>query len=128
MPERRRLPLDRTEVGRKFQVGDYEGYVHVGVYEDGSPGDIFVDIAKDGTTIAGLMNALCIAVSMGLQYGVPPEVYVAKLAHLRFEPSGPTNDADLPVAKSIVDYIFQWFGRRFLTEEQQDEAGVARRR
>src|SRR4051812_7111811 len=74
--ERKRLPLDRTEVGRKFQVGDHEGYIHVGLYDDGSPGDIFVDIAKDGTTMAGLMNSLCLAVSMGLQYGVPPEVYV----------------------------------------------------
>src|SRR5690349_7216485 len=90
--ERKRLPLDRTEVGRKFSVGDHEGYIHVGLYDDGSPGDIFVDIAKDGTTMAGLMNSLMIAVSMGLQYGVPPEVYVSKLSHLRFEPSGPTND------------------------------------
>ena len=78
--ERKRLPLDRTEVGRKFQVGDHEGYIHVGLYDDGSPGDIFVDIAKDGTTMAGLMNSLCLAVSMGLQYGVPPEVYVSKLS------------------------------------------------
>jgi ribonucleoside-diphosphate reductase alpha chain len=122
--ERKRLPLDRTEVGRKFQVGDHEGYIHVGLYDDGSPGDIFVDIAKDGTTMAGLMNSLCLAVSMGLQYGVPPEVYVSKLSHMRFEPSGLTNDADIRVAKSIVDYIFRWFGKRFLTPEQQEEAGI----
>src|SRR5438874_183261 len=76
LTQRRRLPEDRTEIGRKFRVGDYEGYIHVGLYEDGTPGDIFVDIAKDGTTIAGLMNSLCIAVSMGLQYGVAPDVYV----------------------------------------------------
>jgi ribonucleoside-diphosphate reductase alpha chain len=122
--ERKRLPLDRTEVGRKFSVGDHEGYIHVGLYDDGSPGDIFVDIAKDGTTMAGLMNSLMIAVSMGLQYGVPPEVYVSKLSHLRFEPSGMTNDPDIRVAKSIVDYIFRWFGKRFLTPEQQEEAGI----
>ncbi|MHB8470061.1 MAG: vitamin B12-dependent ribonucleotide reductase, partial [Gaiellaceae bacterium] len=122
--ERKRLPLDRTEVGRKFQVGDHEGYIHVGLYDDGSPGDIFVDIAKDGTTMAGLMNSLCLAVSMGLQYGVPPEVYVSKLSHMRFEPSGLTNDADIRVAKSIVDYIFRWFGKKFLTPEQQEEAGI----
>ena len=122
--ERKRLPLDRTEVGRKFQVGDHEGYIHVGLYDDGSPGDIFVDIAKDGTTMAGLMNSLCLAVSMGLQYGVPPEVYVSKLSHMRFEPSGMTNDADIRVAKSIVDYIFRWFGKKFLTPEQQEEAGI----
>ncbi|HKT45446.1 MAG TPA: vitamin B12-dependent ribonucleotide reductase [Gaiellaceae bacterium] len=122
--ERKRLPLDRTEVGRKFQVGDHEGYIHVGLYDDGSPGDIFVDIAKDGTTMAGLMNSLCLAVSMGLQYGVPPEVYVSKLSHMRFEPSGMTNDPDIRSAKSIVDYIFRWFGKKFLTADQQEEAGI----
>ena len=92
--------------------------------EDGTPGDIFVDIAKDGTTLQGLMNSLMIAVSMGLQYGVPPEVYVSKLSHLRFEPSGPTNDADIRAAKSIVDYIFRWFGKKFLTVDQQEEVGI----
>jgi ribonucleoside-diphosphate reductase alpha chain len=122
--DRRRLPDDRNEIGRKFRVGDYEGYIHVGVYDDGSPGDIFVDIAKDGTTLQGLMNSLMIAVSMGLQYGVPPEVYVSKLSHLRFEPSGMTNDVDIRVAKSIPDYIFRWFGKKFLTPEQQEEAGI----
>jgi len=124
LTQRRRLPEDRVEVGRKFRVGDYEGYIHVGLYEDGSPGDIFVDIAKDGTTMSGLMNSLCIAVSMGLQYGVPPEVYVSKLTHMRFEPSGMTNDADIRIAKSIVDYVFRWFGKKFLTTEQQEAAGI----
>src|SRR5207244_10765230 len=124
LTQRRRLPEDRTEIGRKFRVGDYEGYIHVGLYEDGTPGDIFVDIAKDGTTMAGLMNSLMIAVSMGLQYGVPPEVYVSKLSHMRFEPSGPTNDRDIPNAKSIVDYIFRWFGKKFLTVDQQEEIGI----
>jgi ribonucleoside-diphosphate reductase alpha chain len=124
LTQRRRLPEDRTEIGRKFRVGDYEGYIHVGLYEDGTPGDIFVDIAKDGTTMAGLMNSLMIAVSMGLQYGVPPEVYVSKLSHMRFEPSGLTNDADIRSAKSIVDYIFRWFGKKFLTVDQQEEAGI----
>ncbi|MFL5963485.1 MAG: vitamin B12-dependent ribonucleotide reductase [Gaiellaceae bacterium] len=123
-PKRRRLPDDRVEVGRKFRVGEYEGYIHVGVFDDGSPGDIFVDIAKDGTTLQGLMNSLMIAVSMGLQYGVPPEVYVSKLSHLRFEPSGPTNDADIRAAKSIPDYIFRWFGKKFLDVDQQEEAGI----
>ena len=124
LTQRRRLPEDRTEIGRKFRVGDYEGYIHVGLYDDGPPGDIFVDIAKDGTTMAGLMNSLMIAVSMGLQYGVPPEVYVSKLSHMRFEPSGLTNDADIRSAKSIVDYIFRWFGKKFLTPEQQEEVGI----
>jgi ribonucleoside-diphosphate reductase alpha chain len=122
--ERKRLPLDRTEVGRKFQVGEYEGYIHVGLYEDGSPGDIFLDIAKEGTTLAGLMNSFMISVSLGLQYGVPLEVYVSKFAHMRFEPSGMTNDPDIRVAKSIVDYVFRWMGKKFLTPEQQEEIGI----
>ncbi len=123
-PARRRLPLDRVEVGRKFQVGDYEGYIHVGLYEDGTPGDIFVDIAKEGTTLAGLMNSFMISVSLGLQYGVPLDVYVSKFAHMRFEPSGMTNDPDIRVAKSIVDYVFRWMGKRFLTADQQQEIGI----
>jgi ribonucleoside-diphosphate reductase alpha chain len=123
-PKRRRVPEDRVEVGRKFKVGDYEGYIHVGLFEDGTPGDIFVDIAKEGTTLAGLMNSFMISVSLGLQYGVPLEVYVSKFSHMRFEPSGLTNDADIRIAKSIVDYIFRWMGKKFLTSEQQEEAGI----
>jgi ribonucleoside-diphosphate reductase alpha chain len=123
-PRRRRLPDDRTEVGRKFKVGEYEGYIHVGLFDDGTPGDIFVDIAKEGTTLAGLMNSFMISVSLGLQYGVPLEVYVSKFSHMRFEPSGMTNDADIRIAKSIVDYIFRWMGKKFLTADQQEEAGI----
>jgi ribonucleoside-diphosphate reductase alpha chain len=124
LPQRRRLPDDRVEVGRKFKVGEYEGYIHVGLFEDGTPGDIFVDIAKEGTTLAGLMNSFMISVSLGLQYGVPLEVYVSKFSHMRFEPSGMTNDADIRVAKSIVDYIFRWMGKKFLSADQQEEAGI----
>ena len=124
LPQRRRLPDDRVEVGRKFKVGEYEGYIHVGLFDDGTPGDIFVDIAKEGTTLAGLMNSFMISVSLGLQYGVPLEVYVSKFSHMRFEPSGMTNDADIRVAKSIVDYIFRWMGKKFLSTDQQEEAGI----
>jgi ribonucleoside-diphosphate reductase alpha chain len=124
LTQRRRLPEDRVEVGRKFRVGDYEGYIHVGLYEDGTPGDIFVDIAKEGATLAGLMNSFMISVSLGLQYGVPLEVYVSKFAHMRFEPSGQTNDADIRVAKSIVDYVFRWMGKKFLSTDQQEEVGI----
>src|SRR5205823_1935561 len=106
-PQRRRVPEDLIEVGRKFRVGEYVGYILVGLFEDGTPGDIFVDIAKDGTTMAGLMNSLMIAVSMGLRSGVPLEVYVSKFAHMRFEPAGQTNDEDIRVAKSLVDYVFR---------------------
>jgi ribonucleoside-diphosphate reductase alpha chain len=124
LPAPRRMPDDRVEVGRKFRVGDYEGYIHVGLFEDGTPGDIFVDIAKEGTTLAGLMNSLMIAVSMGLRSGVPLEVYVSKFAHMRFEPSGMTNDPDIRVAKSLVDYVFRWMGKRFLSVDQQEEIGI----
>ena len=124
LPQRRRLPDDRVEVGRKFKVGEYEGYIHVGLFDDGTPGDIFVDIAKEGTTLAGLMNSFMISVSLGLQYGVPLEVYVSKFSHMRFEPSGMTNDTDIRVAKSIVDYIFRWMGKKFLSADQQEEAGI----
>jgi adenosylcobalamin-dependent ribonucleoside-diphosphate reductase len=123
-PRRRRLPDDRTEIGRKFRVGDYEGYIHVGLFEDGTPGDIFVDIAKEGTTLAGLMNSFMISVSLGLQYGVPLEVYVSKFSHMRFEPSGLTNDSDIRIAKSLVDYIFRWLGKKFLSTETQQELGI----
>ena len=123
-PRRNRLPDDRNEIGRKFRVGDYEGYIHVGLYEDGTPGDFFVDIAKEGTTLAGLMNSLMISVSLGLQHGVPLEVYVSKFAHMRFEPSGPTNDPDIRVAKSLVDYIFRWAGKKFLDTNTQQELGI----
>ncbi len=123
-PQRRRLPDDRVEVGRKFRVGEYEGYIHVGLFDDGTPGDIFLDIAKEGTTLAGLMNSFMISVSLGLQYGVPLEVYVSKFSHMRFEPSGPTNDPDIRVAKSIVDYVFRWMGKKFLTIDQQEEIGI----
>jgi ribonucleoside-diphosphate reductase alpha chain len=123
-PRRRRLPDDRTEVGRKFRVGEYEGYIHVGLFDDGTAGDIFVDIAKEGTTLAGLMNSFMISVSLGLQYGVPLEVYVSKFAHMRFEPSGLTNDPDIRSAKSIVDYVFRWMGKKFLTVDQQEEVGI----
>jgi ribonucleoside-diphosphate reductase alpha chain len=124
LTQRRRLPDDRTEIGRKFRVGEYEGYIHVGLFDDGTPGDVFVDIAKEGTTLAGLMNSFMISVSLGLQYGVPLEVYVSKFAHMRFEPSGMTNDPDIRAAKSIVDYIFRWMGKKFLTVDQQEEIGI----
>ena len=118
------MPIDRNEIGRKFKVGEYEGYIHVGMFPEGDPGDVFVDIAKEGTTLAGLMNAFMIAVSVGIQYGVPLEVFVSKFAHMRFEPSGLTNDPDIRVAKSIPDYIFRWMGKRFLDTETQADLGI----
>ena len=119
----------RPHRGRpQVQVGDYEGYIHVGLFDDGTPGDIFVDIAKEGTTLAGLMNSFMISVSLGLQYGVPLEVYVSKFSHMRFEPSGMTNDADIRVAKSIVDYIFRWMGKKFLSPTSRRKPASSRPR
>ena len=92
--------------------------------DDGTPGDVFVDIAKEGTTLAGLMNCFMIAVSIGLQYGVPLDVWVSKFAHMRFEPSGMTNDEDIRIAKSIPDYVFRWMGKKFLDADQQEEIGI----
>src|SRR3954454_6335437 len=123
-PQRRVMPIERQEIGRKFKVGEYEGYIHVGLFPEGDPGDVFVDIAKEGTTLAGLMNAFMIAVSVGIQYGVPLEVFVSKFAHMRFEPSGLTNDPDIRVAKSIPDYIFRWMGKRVLDTDQQADLGI----
>ena len=123
-PMRKVMPIERMEIGRKFQVGEYEGYIHVGLFPDGTPGDVFVDIAKEGTTLAGLMNAFMISVSLGLQYGVPLDVYVSKFSHMRFEPSGLTNDPDIRVAKSLVDYIFRWLGKKFLDADMQAELGI----
>jgi ribonucleoside-diphosphate reductase alpha chain len=123
-PTRRVMPVDRQEIGRKFQVGEYEGYIHVGLFPEGDPGDVFVDIAKEGTTLAGLMNAFMIAVSVGIQYGVPLEVFISKFAHMRFEPSGITNDPDIRIAKSIPDYVFRWMGKRFLDAETQADLGI----
>jgi ribonucleoside-diphosphate reductase alpha chain len=123
-PQRRTMPIERQEIGRKFQVGEYEGYIHVGLFPDGTPGDVFVDIAKEGTTLAGLMNALMISVSLGIQYGVPLDVYVSKFSHMRFEPAGLTNDPDIRVAKSLVDYIFRWLGKKFLDADTQASLGI----
>jgi ribonucleoside-diphosphate reductase alpha chain len=123
-PQRSTMPIELEEIGRKFQVGEYEGYIHVGLFPDGTPGDVFVDIAKEGTTLAGLMNALMISVSLGIQYGVPLDVYVSKFSHMRFEPAGLTNDPDIRVAKSLVDYIFRWLGKKFLDADTQASLGI----
>ena len=123
-PKRRRLPDDRVEVGRKFKVGEYEGYIHVGLFEDGTPGDIFVDIAKEGTTLAGLMNSFMISVSLGLQYGVPLEVYVSKFSHMRFEPSGLTNDDGHPRRQVDRRLHLPLDGQEVPHRRQQEEAGI----
>jgi ribonucleoside-diphosphate reductase alpha chain len=113
-PRRERLPDTRKSVTHKFSVGGHEGYITVGLYPDGRPGELFITMAKEGSTIGGLMDCFGTAVSMSLQYGVPLEVYVNKFSHTRFEPMGYTKNADIRIAKSIVDYIFRWLGITFL--------------
>jgi len=113
-PRRERLPDTRRSITHKFNVGGHEGYITVGLYDDGRPGELFITMAKEGSTIGGLMDSFGTAVSMSLQYGVPLEVYVKKFSHTRFEPWGYTKNPDIPVAKSLVDYLFRWLGNEFI--------------
>src|SRR4051812_22098360 len=113
-PRRERLPDTRNSKTHKFSIAGHEGYITVGLYDDGRPGELFITMAKEGSTIGGLMDAFGTAVSMSLQYGVPLEVYVNKFSHTRFEPMGHTKNPDIRIAKSIVDYIFRWLGITFL--------------
>ncbi|RME07190.1 MAG: vitamin B12-dependent ribonucleotide reductase, partial [Deltaproteobacteria bacterium] len=114
-PVRRRLPDERHSITHKFSIAGHEGYITVGMYEDGTPGEIFIVMSKEGSTVSGLMDSLATTVSLALQYGVPLDVFVKKFAHTRFEPAGYTNNPEIPIAKSITDYIFRWLARKFLT-------------
>src|SRR5881296_878678 len=124
---RRKLPDERKAVTHKFDIAGHEGYLTVGLYEDGTPGELFVTMAKEGSTISGLMDAFATQTSYALQFGVPLKFMVDKFSHMRFEPSGFTKNKEIPIAKSIVDYIFRWMASHFLPEEEQDEVGVIRR-
>jgi ribonucleoside-diphosphate reductase alpha chain len=116
-PVRRRLSDERTAMTHKFSVGGHEGYLTVGLYEDGNPGEIFVRMSKQGSVVSGLMDSFATAISLALQYGVPLQVLVDKFSHSRFEPSGWTNNKEIPMAKSIMDYIFRWMAIKFLPKE-----------
>ncbi|MGV1047106.1 MAG: vitamin B12-dependent ribonucleotide reductase [Solirubrobacterales bacterium] len=116
-PERKRMPRERESITHKFSVGGHEGYVTAGKYEDGSVGEIFLtDIGKEGSTMRGLMNAFATAISLGLQYGVPLEVFVRKFSYMRFEPEGITGNPEIPFAKSMPDYIMRWLASRFIED------------
>ena len=123
-PYRRRLPDERRAVTHKFQVAGHEGYITVGLYPDGQPGEIFLKMAKEGSTVSGLMDTLATMTSIALQYGVPLRDLVGKFGHVRFEPSGFTGNAEIPIAKSTVDYIFRWLGSRFLPKDDRDALGI----
>ena len=112
-PARRRLPATRQSLTHKFSVGGHEGYITVGLFEDATPGELFITMAKEGSTIGGLMDTIGTLTSMSLQYGVPLEALTSKFSHMRFEPSGWTGNQEIPNAKSVVDYIFRWLGIRF---------------
>src|SRR6058998_3170969 len=116
---RHRLPEERASITHKFNVGGHEGYITVGLYPDQSPGEIFITMAKEGSTVSGLMDSFALAVSIALQHGVPLKLLCEKFAHTRFEPSGWTNNTEIGFAKSIMDYIFRWLQLRFLTGQQQ---------
>jgi ribonucleoside-diphosphate reductase alpha chain len=121
---RRRLPDERRAITHKFSIAGHDGYLTVGMYEDGKPGEIFLVMAKEGSVVSGLMDSFATAVSLALQYGVPLQVLVDKFSHVRFEPSGFTNNGEIPIAKSIIDYIFRWLGAKFLGREAAEANGV----
>ena len=121
---RRRLPDERQAITHKFDIAGHEGYITVGLFEDGSPGEIFLVMAKEGSTISGFADAFAQAISYSLQYGVPLQDLVDKFSHVRFEPAGLTRNPDVRIAKSIVDYIFRWLASKFLSVEAQHAAGV----
>src|SRR5690349_16150105 len=123
---RRKLPDERRSITHKFDIAGHEGYLTVGLYEDGQPGELFVTMAKEGSTISGLMDAFATQTSYALQFGVPLKFMVDKFSHMRFEPSGVTKNREIPIAKSIVDYIFRWMASHFLPVEEQDEVGIVR--
>ena len=126
-PLRKRLPAERTALTHKFEVGGHEGYITVGLYDDGSPGEIFLRMAKEGSTVSGLMDSFATAVSLALQYGVPLPALVDKFSHTRFDPQGFTRNPEIPIAKSVMDYIFRWLASRFLSSDEQDRLGIIRR-
>lgn len=135
---RRRLPDERRSLTHHFSVGGQEGYVTVGLFEDGLPGELFIRMAKEGSTVSGLMDSFATAVSLALQYGVPLQILCDKFSHTRFEPSGWSGNPKIGYAKSLMDYLFRWLELRFLKGEQgilfelprpvppQHEAGVVK--
>ena len=123
-PVRRRMPDTRTSLTHKFTVDGHEGYITVGLYDDGTPGEIFLSMAKQGSTVAGLTEAFGRAISYALQYQVPLPDLVRNFSHMRFEPMGRTENRDIPVAQSIIDYVFRWLASRYMSPQEAYEVGV----
>jgi ribonucleoside-diphosphate reductase alpha chain len=129
-PFRARMPATRRSITHKFEIAGHEGYMTVGLYEDGKPGELFITMAKEGSTVGGIMNAFGTGISLCLQYGVPLQALVGKFSHSRFEPSGYTSNPDIPIAKSLVDYIFRWLDITFpngCVRDQMSAPGEAER-
>ncbi len=125
-PTRRRMPQERESITHKFSIAGHEGYITAGKYEDGSVGEIFLtDIGKEGSTLRGMMNAFATSISLGLQYGVPLEVFVRKFSYMRFDPEGITQNPEIPFAKSLPDYIMRWLASRFIDDvEELEDLGI----
>jgi len=123
--KRRKLPSERQSITHKFSVGGHEGYITVGMYEDHTPGEIFIKMAKEGSTLSGFMDGFALSVSIGLQYGVPLKALVDKFVNTRFEPSGYTGHKAIPYAKSVLDYIGRWLGGRFISADYLTQSAVA---
>ena len=122
---REKLPPERKSITHKFSVGGHEGYITVGMYDDGKPGEIFIKMAKEGSTLSGIMDAFALSVSISLQYGVPLRALVDKFCNSRFEPSGYTGNPKIRYAKSVVDYIGRWLGGKFISPDYLDNDGAA---
>ncbi|MBU2213207.1 vitamin B12-dependent ribonucleotide reductase, partial [Patescibacteria group bacterium] len=121
VPRRRKLPDERMSITHKFSVAGHEGYLHVGLYEDGTPGEIFIKMSKEGSTLSGVMDTLALSLSMNLQYGVPLEVLCQKLVRTRFEPMGMTINKEIPMVKSLMDYLGRWLALKFLPREKAEQ-------
>ncbi len=114
---REKLPNERSSVTHRFSVGGQEGYIIAGMYHDGRPGEVFIKMAKEGSTLSGVMDGLALSLSIGLQYGVPLKVLVDKLINMRFEPSGITDNSNIRFATSVLDYLGRWLGGRFISRD-----------
>ncbi len=123
-PVRRELPDTRTSVTHKFKIEGHTGYITVGLYEDGQPAEVFLSMAKQGSTIYGMMESFGRSISYALQYGVPLRDLVRNFSHMRFEPAGRTENPEIPVAQSVVDYLFRWLASQFLSDDEVQELGI----
>jgi ribonucleoside-diphosphate reductase alpha chain len=121
---RKKLPVERQSITHKFSISGHEGYLTVGMYDDGAPGEIFIKMAKEGSTLSGILDGFALSVSIGLQYGVPMKTLVDKLIHTRFEPSGYTGNPKIPYAKSVLDYLARWLGGHFISADYLTHNGA----